>query len=59
VKRLIVLKEVTHLRLRLRLWKKSLSRFLGEMKKKSDLIECSTINNLMPGKGKVTPKTTP
>ena len=59
VERVIALKEVTNLRLTLRLWKKSPSRFLGEVKKKSDLIECSTINDLMPGKGLVASRKPP
>ena len=32
------------------------SRFLGEMQKKSDPTECVTINDLVLGKGQVTPE---
>jgi hypothetical protein len=34
-------------------------RTLGRDAEKSDLIECASINDLMPGEGQVTPQTTP
>ena len=34
-------------------------QILGRDAEKSDLIECATINNLMPGKGQVTPENHP
>ncbi len=33
-------------------------QILGRDAEKSDLTECATINDLMPGKGQVPPKTT-
>jgi hypothetical protein len=34
-------------------------QILGQDAEKSELIECATINNLMPGKGQVTPENHP
>ena len=41
-------------RLQERLSKKSPGRFLGEMQKKNDLTECTTINDLIIARGRET-----